>query len=105
MTQILPVYVCLWCNPSRSGSQFACSTVLQALQGVHATTSYMSLGLVESPPRLLPRLWYFSAWNFKTRYTKLDCLLGKNLWNIYYFFQYYVIEESRASEVVKYRSL
>ena len=54
---------------------------------------------------LLPWVWYFSAWNFKTRYTKLDSPLGKNEWNLNYFFQNRVIEESRASEVVETRSL
>ena len=46
-------------------------------------------------------IWYFSAWNFKTRYTKLDSPLGKNLWNLNYFFQYCIIEESWASEAEK----
>ena len=41
-------------------------------------------------------------WNFKTRYTKLDCPYGKNLWNLNYFFQYCVIEESQASEAEKF---
>ena len=51
------------------------------------------------------KVWYFSVWNFKTRYTKFDSPLGKNIWNLNYFFQYWVIEESRASEVVKTKSL
>ena len=42
-----------------------------------------------------------SVGNFKNRYTKLDSPLGKNLWNLNYFFQYCVIEESRASEAEK----
>ena len=46
-------------------------------------------------------LWYFSAWNFKTRYTKLDCPYGRNLWNLNYFFQYCIFIESRASEAEK----
>ena len=46
-------------------------------------------------------LWYFSAQNFKTGHTKLDSPLGKNLWNLNYFFQYCIIEESRASEAEK----
>jgi hypothetical protein len=46
-------------------------------------------------------LWYFSAWNFKTRYTKPDCPQGKNLWNPNHLLQYCVIEESRASEAEK----
>ena len=49
----------------------------------------------------LPSVLYFSVWNLKTRYTKLDIPLGKNLWNLNYFFQYCIIEESRASEAEK----
>ena len=49
-------------------------------------------------------IWYFSAWNFKTRHTKLDSPLGKNLWDLNYLFQDCIIKESRASEVVKSRS-
>ena len=52
-----------------------------------------------------PEVWYFSAWNFQTRYIKLDSPLGINAQNLNYFFWYCVIEESRASEVVKTRSL
>ena len=48
-----------------------------------------------------PFTLYFSAWNFKTRYTKLDSPLGKNEWNLNYFFQNCVFEESRASEFEK----
>ena len=36
-----------------------------------------------------------------TRYIKLDGPLGKKLWNLNYFFQYCIIEESRASEAEK----
>ena len=46
-------------------------------------------------------LWYFSAWNFKTRYTKLDCPYGKNLWNLSCFYWYYVFKEIWASEAEK----
>ena len=40
-------------------------------------------------------------WNFEIGYTKLYSPLGKNLWNLNYFFQYCIIEESRASEAEK----
>ena len=46
-------------------------------------------------------IWYFSAWNFEIGYTKLYSPTGKNLWNLNYFFQYCIFEESRASEAEK----
>ena len=73
--------------------------------GPQTTEKLLICVVLKSPKQPGWGLWYFSVWNFKTRHTKLDSPLGKNLWNLNYLFQYCTIKESRGSEVVKSRSL
>ena len=53
----------------------------------------------------LPRYLYVAKRSPGVSLDPSIILLGKKLWNLNYFFQYCVIEESWASEVVKTRSL